>query len=70
MLLGLRQFQTVLTIGALVVMEKIAIMVVIIVVLILSPNFPYQLIQTCVTNLTLQKIHVNHHLTGRVFQIV
>jgi hypothetical protein len=69
MLLGLRQFQTVLTIGALVVMEKIAIMVVIIVVL-MSPHFPYQLIQTCVTNLTLQKIHVNHHLTGRVFQIV
>jgi hypothetical protein len=67
MLLGLRQFQTVLTIG--VVMEKIAIMVVIIVVL-MSPHFPYQLIQTCVTNLTLQKIHVNHHLTGRVFQIV
>jgi hypothetical protein len=70
MLLGLRQFQTVLTIG--VVMEKIAIMVVIIVVLMspMSPHFPYQLIQTCVTNLTLQKIHVNHHLTGRVFQIV
>jgi hypothetical protein len=51
-------------------MEKIAIMVVIIVVLQLSPHFPYQLIQTCVTNLTLQQKNVSHHLTGRVFQIV
>jgi hypothetical protein len=71
MLLGLRRFQTVLIIGALVLTEKIAIMVVTTVVLTVLKHFPYQRIQIYVTNMTLQKkMVVSHHLTGQVFQTV
>jgi hypothetical protein len=71
MLLGLRRFQTVLIIGALVLTEKIAIMVVTTVVLTVLKHFPYQRIQIYVTNMTLQKkTVVSHHLTGQVFQTV
>jgi hypothetical protein len=71
MLLGLRRFQTVLIIGALVLTEKIAIMIVTTVVLTVLKHLPYQRIQIYVTNMTLQKkTVVSHHLTGQVFQTV
>ena len=73
MLLGLLQFQTVLTIGGLVVTENIALLILVVIIsVLLLPvmyNLPYQRIQTCVINMTFQK-NVSHHLTGRVFQIV